>query len=289
MDEQPGSVQEHWTRKGTLARIDSVLREMGHDPETVTPEILSGAEHLHAGGLTTTKDQAEKLKLGPDTRVLDIGCGIGGPARYLAHTYGCLVGGIDLTPELIETGEVLTRRTGLEGKVTLGIGDALALEFPDQSFDVVWCQNVTMNIADKAGFLAEAYRVLKPGGTFTSTEFSLGPGGDVIYPVTWAYDASMNFLDTDAEMCAQFEKAGFRIRDWTEYTGNVLGALGQAAPPPAKMSNHLVFGADAAERSANSRRNMIEKRILYWMITAEKPRGCGQGAHEENDKLGGIS
>ena len=280
MDEQPGSVQDHWTRKGTLARVDSVLFKMGHDPETVTPEILSGVEHLHAGGLTTTKDQAEKLSLGPDTRVLDIGCGIGGPARYLANTYGCLVNGIDLTPELIETGEELTRRMGLEAKVTLGIGDALALEYPDQCFDVVWCQNVTMNIADKAGFLAEAYRVLKLGGTFTSTEFSLGPGGDIIYPVTWAYDASINYLDTEAEMCAQFQKAGFRIRDWTEYTGNVLGTLGQTVPQPSKLSNHLIFGADAVERSANSRRNMLEKRILYWMITAEKSCAGGPGAHE---------
>ena len=100
------NVQDHWTREGVLARIDAVLVQMGHDPETVMPEILSSVEHLHTGGLAMTKDQAEKVPLGPDSKVLDIGCGIGGPARYLAHAYGCQVDGIDLTPELLETGQV---------------------------------------------------------------------------------------------------------------------------------------------------------------------------------------
>ena len=215
MAEQSGQVQDHWTREGVLARIDAVLREMGHDPETVTPEILASVEHLHTGGLATTQDQADKLTLGPDSRVLDIGCGIGGPARYLAHRYGCRVDGIDLTPELLETGQVLTRRCGLEGKVALQLGDALDLAFPEAAFDVVWCQNVTMNIADKAGFLGETYRVLKPGGLFASTEYSTGPGGAMIYPVTWAYDSSISFLDAEDVMQAGFEAAGFRILDWT--------------------------------------------------------------------------
>ncbi|MBT5896431.1 MAG: methyltransferase domain-containing protein [Rhodospirillaceae bacterium] len=270
MTEQSGIVQDHWTREGVLARIDAVLLEMGHDPEAVTPEILSGVEHLHTGGLTTTQDQAEKLALGPDARVLDIGCGIGGPARYLAHTYGCRVDGVDLTPELLETGQVLTRRCGLEDKVTLQLGDALDLSFPDQSFDVVWCQNVTMNIADKAGFLGQVHRVLKPGGKFASTEYSTGPGGDIIYPVTWAYDPSTNFLDSEHEMRAQFADAGFRILDWTNYTGLAIERLAQARATPSKLANHLVFGEDTPERAGNGRKNMMEKRIIYWMITAER-------------------
>lgn len=271
MNAKSGNVQNHWTREGVLARIDAVLREMGHDPEAVTPEILTGVEHLHTGGLATSRDQAAKLSLGPDTRVLDIGCGIGGPARYLANTHGCRVDGIDLTPELLETGQVLTERCGLEDKVTLALGDALALDFPDQSFDVVWCQNVTMNISDKAGFLGETYRVLKPGGVFTSTEYSLGPGGDVIYPVTWAYDASINFLDPEDVMRAQFDAAGFRIRDWTNYTGQAIDRLGQAATAPSKLANSLVFGEDTPERAGNGRKNMMEERIIYWMITAMRP------------------
>jgi ubiquinone/menaquinone biosynthesis C-methylase UbiE len=87
------------------------------------------------------------------------------------------------TPELIETGQILTERCGLSGRVVLQIGDALDLPYPDKAFDVIWCQNVTMNISDKARFLAEVYRMLTPGGLFTSTEFSIGPGGDILYPL----------------------------------------------------------------------------------------------------------
>ena len=110
MAERTADVQAHWTRHGVLARIDAALTELGHDPQKLTPEILATVEHLHCGGLATTREQAKRVALTEDSRVLDVGCGIGGPARYLAHSYGCRVDGIDLTPELIETGRVLTKR-----------------------------------------------------------------------------------------------------------------------------------------------------------------------------------
>jgi ubiquinone/menaquinone biosynthesis C-methylase UbiE len=118
--------------------------------------------------MATTRDQAKRVSITEDSRVLDVGCGIGGPARYLAHRFGCRVDGIDLTPELIETVRVLTERCKLADRVVLQVGNALELPYPEQTFDVVWCQNVTMNIADKAGLLAGFYRVLKPGGLLTA-------------------------------------------------------------------------------------------------------------------------
>ena len=180
MAERTEDVQAHWTRSGVLARIDAALTELEHDPQNLNPEILATLEHLHSGGLATTRRQANRVALSEDSRVLDVGCGIGGPARYLARTYGCRVDGIDLTPELIETGRVLTERCKLADRVAVQVGNALDLPYPDQTFDVVWCQNVAMNISDKAGLLAGIYRVLKPGGLFTSTEYSVGPGGDTI-------------------------------------------------------------------------------------------------------------
>lgn len=271
MTDRITEVRDHWTRKGTLERIDEVLTELGHDPQRLTPEILASVDHLHTGGLKTTRDQAARIDLGPASRVLDIGCGTGGPARYLAATFGCQIEGIDLTPELVETGKVLTERCGLSDKINLQIGDALDLPFADQSFDVVWCQNVTMNIADKAGFLANAYRVLKPGGVFTSTEFSSGPGGEMIYPVMWAYDASTSFLDTEAQMRAQFAAAGFRIREWTNYTAEAIAGLKALSSPATRLTNRLIFGDDTAERASNGARNLQEGRTLYWIITAERP------------------
>ena len=144
MAERPADVQAHWTRPGVLARIDAVLTELGHDPQNLNPEILASVEHLHSGGLATTRDQTRRIALTKDSRVLDVGCGIGGPARYLAHTFGCRVDGIDLTPELIETGRVLTKRCKLADRVMLQVGNALELPYSGQTFDVVWCQNVSM-------------------------------------------------------------------------------------------------------------------------------------------------
>ena len=272
MAEGIGGVQDHWTRRGVLARIDAALTELGHDPQNLTPEILATVEHLHTGGLATTRDQADRVALTENSRVLDIGCGLGGPARYLANRYSCRVDGIDLTPELIETGQVLPARCGLSGRVVLQIGDALDLPYPDRAFDVVWCQNVAMNISDKAGFLAEVFRVLRPGGVFISTEFSIGPGGDIFYPVLWAYDASISFLVSEDVMRAQFEAAGFCIRDWTNY-GDVVIERNKltAGAPPNKLVNQLVFGEDVPERQRNGQRNLLERRVIYWMITAERP------------------
>jgi SAM-dependent methyltransferase len=272
MAERTADVQSHWTRPGVLARIEAALTELGHDPRKLTPDILATVEHLHSGGLATTRDQCERVSIAKDSRVLDVGCGTGGPARYVASRYGCRVDGIDLTPELVKAGKVLTEHCGLADRVTLQLGDALAMPYPDQTFDIVWCQNVTMNIVDKAGFLASVYRVLKPGGRFTSTEYSLGPGGDIVYPLPWAYDASINFLDAEEVMRKQFEAAGFRILEWMNYSDRVIENYNKVLnAPPGKLTNQLVFGSDAPERQRNSKRNLLEKRIIYWMITAQRP------------------
>jgi ubiquinone/menaquinone biosynthesis C-methylase UbiE len=220
--------------------------------------------------VATTRRQAQRITLTEDSRVLDVGCGIGGPARYLAHTYGCRVDGIDLTPELIETGRVLTERCKLADRVVLQVGNALDLPYPDQIFDVVWCQNVTMNIADKAGFLAGVYRVLKPGGLFTATEYSLGLGGDTIFPVPWAHDASISFLEPADVMRTQYHMAGFRILEWMNYSDNAIQHYERMLSAPPKLSGRLIFGDNAPERQRNSQRNLIEGRTIFWMITAER-------------------
>ena len=185
MAERTADVQAHWTRPGVLARLDAALTELGHDPQKLTPEILATVEHLHSGGLATTREQAKRIALTEESRVLDVGCGIGGPARYLAHTYGCRVDGIDLTPELIETGRVLTKRCKLADHVALRVGNALELPYSEQTFDVVWCQNVAMNIATRPDSSRAFTGCLNPAGCShrrniqsgrVATSFSRCPG-----------------------------------------------------------------------------------------------------------------
>ena len=189
-----------------------------------------------------------------------------------------------LTPEILATvehlhsgglatkGRVLTKRCKLADRVALRVGNALELPYSEQTFDVVWCQNVAMNIADKAGLFAGVYRVLKPGGLFTSTEYSVGPGGDILFPVPWAYDASINFLESADVMRAQYHTAGFRILEWINYSNKAIEHYESMLSAPPKLTSRLIFGDDAPERQRNSQRNLIEGRTIYWMITAERPK-----------------
>src|SRR5258708_32952355 len=149
----------------------------------------------------------------------------------------------------------------------LQVGNALDLPYPDQAFDVVWCQNVAMNIADKAGLIAGFYRVLKPGGLFTSTECSVRPGGDIIFPVPWAYDPSIKFLEPADVMRARYQTAGL-----ANYSNVVIEHYEKMLSSPPKLTSRLIFGDDAPERQRNSQRNLIEGRTIYWMITAERPK-----------------
>jgi hypothetical protein len=114
--------------------------------------------------------------------------------------------------------------------------------------------------------------VLKPGGLFTSTEYSIGPGGDIIFPVPWAYDASINFLESADVMRGQYQTAGFRILEWVNYSNNAIKHYERALSAPPKLTNRLIFGDDASERQCNSQRNLMEGRTIFWMITAERPK-----------------
>ena len=160
----------------------------------MTPESLGPADQIHGGGLAATVKHASLIPFGPDTRVLDIGCGIGGPARYFAATFGCRVTGIDLTADYIDAARLLTGKMGLQDRIDFECADATKLPFEDDAFDVVWSQNVTMNIEDRAALFAGVHRVLRPGGIFTLTELALGPNGAPAYPLPWARDPSYSFL-----------------------------------------------------------------------------------------------
>src|SRR5260370_22674440 len=97
MAEWAADVQAHWTRPGVLARIDAALTELGHDPQNLTPEILATLEHLHSGGLATTRDQATRIALAEDSRGLDVGCRIG-PRRASPAAAQCFPGDLIAAP-----------------------------------------------------------------------------------------------------------------------------------------------------------------------------------------------
>lgn len=144
--------------------------------EGLTPETLFGHDQDHYGGLAANDALAAATGLDAGLLVLDVCCGLGGPARYQAWKHGCRVIGVDANPGRVEGARKLTELVGLDDRVAFLHGDAEDLPFTDASFDVVVSQEAFLHLADKAAGVAEACRVLRPGGRFAFTDWVAGPG-----------------------------------------------------------------------------------------------------------------
>ena len=211
-------IEAHYTR-GNLrqAVLDAIVAE-GFDPENLHPDALIAAEEFHTFGRAATVALADAADVTSEDRVLDVGSGLGGPARYLARDRGCRVVGVDLTAELCEVATDLTRRVGLTDHVEIEQGDALALRFADASFDVVWTQHVSMNIPDKAGFYHELRRVMRPNGRLAFFDLLAGANQPIHFPVPWAEDQSASALATADDTRTFLADAGFKIDVWQDLT-----------------------------------------------------------------------
>ena len=173
------NVTTHYSRGDLRDHLYKALAEDGIDPGHLSIEALAPYDQFHGRGLEATVEIADQLQVEPDDHLLDIGSGIGGPARYFAHRFGCEVTGIDLTAEFCDVARDLTRVLGLEKWVKFELGNALAMPFADGCFDGAYSMNVSMNIADKGAFYREIHRVLKPGAWLMLSEIAKGAGGDL--------------------------------------------------------------------------------------------------------------
>ncbi len=139
--------------------------------DDLKPEELFPHDQDHYGGLAANDALAERARIGKGTRVADFCAGLGGPARYLAHRYGADVTGIELTPARVKGAQELTRRVGLQDKVRIIEGNVMQVPLTDASVDVVVSQEALLHVPDKRRALAEAFRILKPGGRIAFTDW----------------------------------------------------------------------------------------------------------------------
>jgi ubiquinone/menaquinone biosynthesis C-methylase UbiE len=266
-------VNAQYGRHNLSTSILAALRAIGKDPGNVTLGDLAPLDHFHGGGYAATLELARRANLQPGQQVLDVGGGIGGPARTLAAEFGCTVTVLDLTEEFCRTGELLTTWTKLSHRVTFQQGNALALPFPDHSFDVVWAQNSLMNIADKEGLYAGIYRVLRTGGRFAFQEVMAGPVQPLHFPVNWADSPAISFLRPPAEVRALLQRLDFVEVDWADITPAALDALQQRSAATSMPGTavqtlpHLSFilrpREEAEYVAQNGARNLEEGRIAF--------------------------
>lgn len=262
MTDTTNKILEHYSAVGLTGRIQSALAAIAPESQTLTVAQLAPLDQFHLRGILATSELASATGIEPSTRVLDLGCGIGGPARYLAATFGCKVTGVDLSPGFIDAADYLTARCGLSDRVTFQTGDALQLPFEDGAFDIVYLQHVAMNIEDRTALYDEVRRILALGGRLATYDVVLREG-DVIYPLPWARDASTSFLLSEAGTRTALERASFRAALWIDDTDPVLDWFKaiMAAPAPSGPNLGVVMGPDFAAKTANLARNLRENRL----------------------------
>lgn len=261
------SIDDHYGQTDLSAVILDGLQQAGKDINALTLDDLSSFDQMHSGGLAGTKELASLVGLTEGIKVLDIGCGIGGPARTLAAEYGCDVTGIDLTEEFCLAAEMLTGRLGMDDKVRFHCGSALELPFDDESFDLVWMQNASMNIPDKEKLYSEVQRVLRPKGKLATQDVLSGPVTPPHYPVPWASDASLSFMISVPDFQSLLKRLGFKQLAWNDATalGVQVRAQDQAAATksgPTPLVHGVLLIPDMGTKAANMQRNSAEGRTV---------------------------
>ncbi len=269
------SVSDHYGSGDLAARILEALRAEGKDVDALDVEDLAPVDQFHTGGRKATLDLARRAGITTGMRLLDVGGGLGGPARTLASEFGCTVEVLDLTEEFCRAGETLTSRIGLSDSVSFRQGSALDMPYQDGAFDAAWTQHSSMNIADKEGLYAEIHRVLRPGGRLALHEIMAGPVSPTHFPVPWARDPSISHLRPPEEIRALISAAGFEELLWADETAPASEWLQQRPPantpenPPLRLN--LLFGADAAAIFRNQARNLEERRISIVQAVFDRP------------------
>jgi SAM-dependent methyltransferase len=271
------TVERHYTQGRLIRAITDGLAALGKTPDAVAVDDLSPVDEFHIGGRAATDDLMRQLHLTRDLRVLDVGSGLGGPARFVASRYGCRVTGIDLTEEYVETARTLSRWTKLDALLSFHHGSALKMPFADAEFDRVYMLHVGMNIPDKAALFAEIARVLRSGGTLAVYDVMRVGDGALAFPVPWAATPDISALTTpDAykvalrasrlEIVSERNRRDFAI----EFFHALRARMAEAGGPPP-LGLHLVMGGDARLKISNMIAGIEQRVIAPVELIARRP------------------
>jgi ubiquinone/menaquinone biosynthesis C-methylase UbiE len=241
-------VANYYSRGKLEDNILGLLRSAGKNPEQLRADDLAPVDEFHLGGREATQALSDFMQLRAGMHLLDVGCGIGGPARYFTER-GCQVTGIDLTEEFVRIAESFTRMVKLERMAHFRQASALELPFAADTFDGAYTIHVCMNIADKAGVFREVARVLKPNARFAIYDLMRSAEGALAFPVPWAQTQETSFVASMEEYRQGLEGAGFRIehqRDRRQFALEFMQRMmAQSASGPPALGVHVLMGEQA--------------------------------------------
>jgi ubiquinone/menaquinone biosynthesis C-methylase UbiE len=279
MMDQNDNVLDVYSQGGDmLSHILAFLKSIDIDPDNLSWDDLHVCDQMHSRGIEATREHAHHAGITSDMHVLEIGCGIGGASRYLAHEKGCRVTAIDLTQDCVDAASDLTARCGLAETTEFKQADATDLPFGEAQFDHVWSHAMTMNIQDKTKLASEIARVLKPGGQYSCCEVALSGPCNPHYPLPWASNVSSSFLVTSDDMIAALEAGGLKfvrridINDaYLAYLDDIRDRAKRGEKPSRIDPQSLKEGDDFLLRLQNCGQSAREGRLVEHILIAEKP------------------
>lgn len=272
-------VAAHWARLSlTLDGAVQTLRSKGIAPERATADDLHGMDMLHMGGLAATDTLADMAGIRPGQQVLDVGAGVGGPARRIANKYGAKVWGVELGASIHQTAVALTALVRLQDQVQFKVGSALALPFPNGAFDVVVMQHVAMQIAEKAQLFGECARVLNTRGVLALHEIFAGEGGPPLFPLAWATDPAMSSLEALDECNERLAQLGLRAGEFLDrsaegqqyHLANMQAMQRALAQQEGTQGRSVEATKVRLETATSMERNLRERRLKVGMIVYRK-------------------
>ncbi len=259
-----------------MGRVRAALAERGYTTGRITREAMESFDEFHLGGREETRRLAAAVALPENTAVLDVGCGLGGPARTLAAEFGCRVIGVDVVPAFCQTAVWLSDMSEMAERTQFVCASAVKLPFAERVFDAVMMQLVNMNVRDKEALFAGIHRVLKPGGKLALFEVCRTGGEKLRYPVFWADNESVSFVVDEEELQESVAKAGFTQVTWEDRSAAAVEWIDEvrrqsrSEDPPIGLG--LVETRDAGEKSKSVRRNLVEGWIK--VVQGEFERGA---------------